>query len=412
MAKILAYTSPARGHLYPLTAILKQLQGRGHRVVVRTLAGEVPHMRQLGFDAEPVAVQVENITLEDWRERSPQKALAASVRTFVARAQFDAADLQSAIGEEAPDAVIVDVNSWGAIATAEQWGGPWSVFCPYPLPLASSDAPPYGPGLAPAHGLFGRVRDAILRPVVVGTLEKKMLPGVNEVRSRLGLEPLRHLDDQFRRPPLLIYLSAEPFEYAHHDWPDTVVMVGQCEWEPESNPPTWIDDLHDPLVVVTTSSEFQDDARLVRSTLAALADQPVQVVATMPAGVPDDLSVPANARVEQFLTHGPLLDRAACAVTHAGMGATQKALARGVPVVAVPFGRDQFEVARRVEVAGAGVRLPAKKLDPANLRRAVHRATGLRNGARAVAAGYRAAGGPVAAADVVEGELLGVGSKT
>jgi hypothetical protein len=36
------------------------------------------------------------------------------------------------------------------------------------------------------------------------------------------------------------------------------------------------------------------------------------------------------------------------------MGATQKALAHGVPVCAVPFGRDQLEVARRVEVAAAG----------------------------------------------------------
>ena len=66
-------------------------------------------------------------------------------------------------------------------------------------------------------------------------------------------------------------------------------------------------------------------------------------------------------RVLCFVAHGPILDRAACAITHGGMGATQKALARGVPVCAVPFGRDQFEVARRVEVAGAGIRLAAKR---------------------------------------------------
>jgi hypothetical protein len=47
----------------------------------------------------------------------------------------------------------------------------------------------------------------------------------------------------------------------------------------------------------------------------------------------------------------------------------QKALARGVPVCAVPFGRDQLEVARRVEVAGAGTRLPASRLSPDHLRR-------------------------------------------
>ena len=36
---------------------------------------------------------------------------------------------------------------------------------------------------------------------------------------------------------------------------------------------------------------------------------------------------------------------------YAGVGATQKALARGVAACVVPFGRDQLEVARRVEAA-------------------------------------------------------------
>jgi hypothetical protein len=67
-----------------------------------------------------------------------------------------------------------------------------------------------------------------------------------------------------------------------------------------------------------------------------LADENVYVVATLPSADRGGLRVPANARVEQFLPHGPVLDRAACAVTHGGMGATQKALARGVPVCAVP----------------------------------------------------------------------------
>jgi UDP:flavonoid glycosyltransferase YjiC (YdhE family) len=102
-----------------------------------------------------------------------------------------------------------------------------------------------------------------------------------------------------------------------------------------------------------------------------------------------------------------VLDRAVCAVTHGGMGATQKALARGVPVCAVPFGRDQLEVARRVDVAHAGARLPAARLNPARLRAKVREAMARADGARRVAAGYAAAGGPAAAADAVERRLLG-----
>jgi UDP:flavonoid glycosyltransferase YjiC (YdhE family) len=88
------------------------------------------------------------------------------------------------------------------------------------------------------------------------------------------------------------------------------------------------------------------------------------------------------------------------------MGVTQKALGCGVPVVAVPFGRDQPEVARRVEVAGAGVRLPRNRLRPDTLRAAVAAAMDRRDGAAAVAAGYRAAGGPAAAASAVQNLLL------
>jgi UDP:flavonoid glycosyltransferase YjiC (YdhE family) len=112
--------------------------------------------------------------------------------------------------------------------------------------------------------------------------------------------------------------------------------------------------------------------------------------------------VPANARVERFIPHAPLLKRAVCAITHGGAGATQKALASGVPVCVVPFGRDQLEVARRVEVADAGTRLPAQRLTPERLREQVRIAMTKREGARRVADGYAATGGAFAAADAFE----------
>jgi UDP:flavonoid glycosyltransferase YjiC (YdhE family) len=55
---------------------------------------------------------------------------------------------------------------------------------------------------------------------------------------------------------------------------------------------------------------------------------------------------------------------AVCAVTHGGVGATQKAISCGVPVCVVPFSRDQLEVARRADVSGAGTRLLASRLNP------------------------------------------------
>ncbi len=402
MSRILAYTSPARGHLYPVTPVLGELQARGHQIVLRTLASQADLMRDRGFDAAPVDPAVEAIGPDDYLARTPLGAQKRAMRMFCRRAGHDAADLQRAIGQAAPDALLVDINAWGAMAVAEAWGGPWACWCPYPLPLPSRDAPPFGPGLTPASGLGGRLRDALLRPVVFGSLVRIVRPRVNQVRDYVGVPPLQDATAMFTAPPLLLYMTAEPFEYHHSDWPTNIRLVGPCDWDPPAEPPPWLAETGQPIVLVTTSSETQDDGRLVRCALEALAGEDLHVVATLPAGDPTGFDVPANARVLRFTPHTPILDRAACAITHGGMGATQKALARGVPVCAVPFGRDQFEVARRVEVARAGTRLPAGRLHPGRLRTAVHQAISRADGAKRVAAGFAAAGGPAAAADAFE----------
>jgi MGT family glycosyltransferase len=405
MSRILAYTSPARGHLYPLTPILQELRSRGHEVSVRTLASQVELMRGLGFDAGPIDPAIEALDQDDWRARGQQAALRRSVGVFCARAKHDAPDLRRAIVEERADACIVDIQTWGALAVAEAWRGPWAAFCPYPLPLPSRDAPPFGPGLPPARGPLGRLRDRALRPLVFGTVERIIVSQLNGVRAELGLEPV-DATTMFTRPPLMLYMTAEPFEYPRSDWPGNVRLVGPCAWDPPADPPEWLDEIERPLVLVTTSSEFQDDGRLVRTALEALADEPLEVVATLPAADASGIEVPANARVLPFVPHAPLLDRAACAVTHGGMGATQKALARGVPVCAVPFGRDQLEVARRVEVSGAGTRLPASKLSAERLRAKVREALAKRPAAERIAEAFAAAGGPSAAADAFEQRVL------
>jgi MGT family glycosyltransferase len=400
--KVLAYTSPARGHLYPLVPILDELAGRGHTVVLRTLASQVPTMRERGFTAAPIAPAIEKLELDDYRARTPVGKMKRSMARFGLRAEHEVADLRAAIEDEKPDALLIDAMSWGASAVAEAWDGPWAQWFPYPLPLSSPDVPPFGPGLKPASGSLGHARDRMLRPLLSGTMRRACLPRLNVVRGTVGVQQFASIDEMYTSPPLMVYMTAEPFEYPRSDWPASVRMVGPCSWEPPADPPPWLSEIDRPLVLVNTSTEFQDDGRLVTTALEALADEPVQVVATVPSGTLPASHVPANARIENFVAHTPLLARAACAVTHGGAGATQKALASGVPVCVVPFGRDQLEVARRVEVAGAGTRLAASRLSPERLASKVREAMRLTDGAHAVAKGFAASGGPPAAADAFE----------
>jgi len=213
MSRILAYTTPALGHLFPLTPILDELQRRGHEIALRTLASHVELMRARGFNATSISSSVARIEHDDWQAGNSRDALAQAVRVMARRAEYDAPDLREAIAQERPDALLIDINAWGAMAAAEAWAGPWAAFCPYPIPLSSRDAPPFGPGLPPARGALGRVRDRLLRPLVMGVLEKTFLPPLNRVRTHVGVAPIRDTDQMFRRPPLLLYMTAEPFEY-------------------------------------------------------------------------------------------------------------------------------------------------------------------------------------------------------
>ena len=406
MAKVLVYTSPARGHLYPITPTLDELRARGHDVAVRTLASQVEIMRARGFGAAPIAPAIEAMEHDDYLARTPQGALRRGVAQFTRRAGLEVPDLEAAIAEEQPDLLLVDGQAWGGLAGAEAWGGPWASWLPYPMPLPSRDAPPFGPGLPPPQGPAGRLRDRMLRPLLVGSMERTMLPGLNSVRADLGLTALAGVGELFTRPPALLYLTAEGFDYPRSDWPPNIHMIGPCTWDPPADPPEWLETIDRPIVLVTTSSEFQDDGRLVATALEALADEPVHVVATLPSADPASYPAPANAHVLPFVPHAPLLVRAACAITHGGMGATQKALAAGVPVCVVPFGRDQLEVARRVAVAGAGTRVSAGRLSPKRLRAGVREAMAMRDGAARIADVFAAAGGAPAGADALEG-LLG-----
>ena len=404
MARYLVYTSPARGHLYPVVPTLEELRRRGHEVVVRTLSSKVGLLRELGFEAEFIDPAIERKEHADWQARTPIGALQVAIHTILERARYDGPDLRRAIEEERPDVLLIDINTWGAMAAAETARLPWATWCPYFLPVPSRDAPPFGLGLPPARGPLGRLRDRLLSPVLFG-IYNRQAPELDAVRTDLGAPPVRRIERALLRASLMLYMTAETFEYPRSDWPPSVRMVGPGIWDPPAKPTAWLDEFDKPLVLVTCSTEFQNDGKLVRAALEALTEEEVDIVVTTADVDPSSFTPPPNARIERFVPHGPVLERAACVVCHGGMGITQKALAAGVPACVVPFGRDQFDVARHVEVADAGTRLPASRLRPDRLRKAVREAMGKRAGAERIASAFAAAGGPRATVDALE-ELL------
>jgi MGT family glycosyltransferase len=401
MARILAYQSPASGDIFPSVDMLLELHRRGHEVHLRTRASSVEQFGALGLHAGAVDPGIEAIEVDDWRARSQAGSLLRILRAYAARARLEIPDLRRAMADVRPETVIVDVNCLGAMYVTEASGLPWAVYCPYPPPFRSVDAPPHGVGFRPARGRSGRLRDHLWRQLGDRLMQPHLAP-LNELRATLSLPPLRTFDEQVLRADRFVAFTAEPYEYHRSDWPAQVRLVGPGLWAPTAPPPPWLADETRPIVLVTASTAFQLDARLIATAFEAFAGLDLAVVATVGAQDPTRFQVPANGRVEQFVPHGPIIARAECVVSHGGQGITQRSLAAGVPVCAVPFSRDQFDVARRVEVNEAGVRLHHKRLTPRRLRDAVERTATMRPGAERIAQAFAAAGGPCAAADVIE----------
>jgi UDP:flavonoid glycosyltransferase YjiC (YdhE family) len=408
MSRFLVYVSPAVGHTLPLVPGLLELQRRGHDIHVKSLPGLVDTLRDAGLDASPVAASVTDIPVTDYLAAGDGDRLRSGQVDLMERGRHDGPDLGRSIDEHRPDALLVDVNAYGAKAHAEASGLPWAVLLPSVLPMKGAGIPPYGPGFAPMRGPVGWLRDRLMWKVMEGVFGKAMLPGLNDLRAGVGLPPYTSPLEQFDPPTTVIALTAEPLEYRRRDLPDHVHLVGTEPWDPPSARPDYLDEPGDPWVLVTCSTEYQGDEELARVAVEALRHEPVRVLLTLADAYQEaDLPPADNVRVERFVPHGHVLSAATAVVCHGGMGIVTKAASAGVPTVVVPFGRDQHEIARRVVESGAGVTVKPKALTPERLRSAVHEARSMAASAQEVAARLDPAGSAARFADAALGLVDG-----
>jgi UDP:flavonoid glycosyltransferase YjiC (YdhE family) len=175
---------------------------------------------------------------------------------------------------------------------------------------------------------------------------------------------------------LVLHASDQVFDFKFAGLPDNHHYVGPLGiWEPPSSVPSYLDEPGAPWVLVTISSQLQDDVPLAEAALAALADRPVRVLLTVgpdhdPAEVSD---VPSNARTERTVSHAAALQRGALLLSHAGHGSVMKALWHGRPMVLVPWGRDQPGVAARAAALGTAEVVRRDEADRRTLAAAIDR---------------------------------------
>jgi len=206
----------------------------------------------------------------------------------------------------------------------------------------------------------------------------------------------------------VLHASDQVFDFDFTGLPDKHHYVGPLGiWEPPSLVPSYLDEPGAPWVLVTISSQLQDDIPLAEAALAALADRPVRVLLTIgPDHDPAELSdVPSNARIERTVSHAAALEHGAFLMSHAGHGSVMKALWYGRPMVLVPWGRDQPGVAARAAALGIADVVPRDVATPETLAAAIGRVSAneeMRIVAEQHSARLRATDPPATAAALIE----------
>ncbi|MCP2167609.1 glycosyltransferase [Goodfellowiella coeruleoviolacea] len=368
------------GAVPPTLSVARALRERGHGV--RVLADRSLHDEVAASGAEPIAwttapqgdtTDPATDLLQDFQARTPMGAFARLRDRLVCGPAADfARDTLAELRARPADVLVADFSLLGTLTAGEAAGIPVAALGTTLYPFPTPGAPPFGPGLRPATGAAGRLRDRVLTELTTAPWAKG-LPALNAARRAHGLAPVGSVMDAFGRVDRFLVLSPRALDYPSRRFPAHVRHVG-----PRLDDPAWAGRLElpsgdAPLVLVSLSSTFMGQRAVLERIAAALGTLPVRgLLTTGPAVAPATIRAPGNVLVTAVAPHRAALRHAAVTITHAGHGTAVKSLAEGVPLVCVPLGRDQREVARRVEFAGAGLTVRSSA-PPGAIARAVTR---------------------------------------
>jgi hypothetical protein len=187
---------------------------------------------------------------------------------------------------------------------------------------------------------------------------------------------IRRYAELLEATDLVLHATDQVFDFSFADLPSRHHYAGPLGiWEPPLERPPYLDEPGDPWILVSISSQRQDDIQLANATLEAVADQPFRVVVTLgPEHDPSELvERPRNARIETTVSHAAVLERAVLLVGHAGHGTVMKALWHGTPMVLIPWGRDQPGVAARAQALGVAEVVARDAADATSVAAATNR---------------------------------------
>ncbi len=332
--RVAVVAGPDPGHAFPAIALCLLFLAAGDDPILFTGARWIDAANKAGIDAR---------LLKGLTPRPSDDDMDAGQRIH-SRAAFISTELLPDLESVGVDLVVSDILTAGGGLAAERLGIPWVELSPHPLYSPSAGLPPIGSGLAPGTGIRGRLRDTLMRAATGRSIAQGR---AQRSAARVGVG----LPAKDPGPAARLIATIPALEVPRPDWPTEAHVVGPLLWEPTTEilqlPPG-----SDPVVMVAPSTAFTGAEGMLEMALEGLAERGVRVVASMLDAPPLELPSWARAGLGR---QDDLLGHADVVVCGSGHGLLAKSLIHGVPVVAVPGGGDQWELANRAVRQGSAV---------------------------------------------------------
>jgi UDP:flavonoid glycosyltransferase YjiC (YdhE family) len=267
--------------------------------------------------------------LSDYEARKPLEEQVGPAVAICGRAIGD--DLTKLARHLEADVVVVDANLAGGLAATEV------------LPQ---------PSVVLLHSMYKTFVD-----VWFAELWPLLGPAINQTRADYGLGEVNGWLDVFEPHDLMVSVVPADFEAHVARLPARMrhfgFLVPSGTPQPAAEP---YPDGSGPTILVSLSTTYQRQERLVQAILDALGGLAVRALATTAGQVdPDALSVPPNVALANYVPHASVLGDTDVMVTHGGLGSVAAALNAAIPLVCVPMGRDQPLNVEQVVRLGAGL---------------------------------------------------------
>ncbi|MGW2090590.1 glycosyltransferase [Promicromonospora sukumoe] len=329
--RILFSSTPAHGHLLPLLPLARAFRDRGDDVAVLTAGAFAPLLDAEGITLLPAGPTADVLFAESARRTGVDAAAdprPEAVADFFAGTRVDltADDALAAAREFAPDLIVAEALDFVG-----------------PLVAAALDVPvatmAFGPAI-PAEFTDGMT-------ALVGSRYADR--GLAPVPARWHLDPCPDLlqPPGWQAPANRVPVRPEPHQGAGAG-SGTRANAGSDD---AAGTPG-----DRPKVLVTFGTHFSDPATLT-PILAELRTVGVDLVVTLglTASAADYSAADNNITFAAFTPLADLLHDVDLVVTHGGAGTTLGVLSRGLPLVVVPQGADQFLQAAVVSGSGTGI---------------------------------------------------------